>query len=366
MAFSGHVYYGTGKKLVRNKELNLIIQSPKSGTRMLTVQVDSSGRFSIDNLQFSDSVSVYFQVNEDGDKAKNIRLQLDGPAAPPGLSVVNLASVSQPMTTLDSVFQVWASKKADMDSAIRRYVNAKELKQIFIQGKSKDRALLQEMDDRYTFGLFSNTDGFSYDLVHHPEYLTELDVFNFLADRVPSLRLKGSFPHDTLQYRGDGVPALYLNELPATPEEVNNIPLSWIAYVKFIYPPFMGAYMGGPSGAVAVYLKKGDDLFANSYGLNRVTLQGYDSPRQFYAPLYDDVPNMLPTSSQDYRLTLTWQPIVTVNDSTRDATIQFYNNDHSHRFRIVAEGMDLSGRLLHFEQDVDAPISYSKSVAKGQ
>ena len=223
------------------------------------------------------------------------------------------------------------------------------------------------MDDRYTFGLFSNTDGFEFDLVHHPEYLYALDLFNFLADRVPSLRLRGSFPHDTLEFRGNGSPALYLNESPASIEELSGIPLSWIAYVKFIYPPFMGAYMGGPSGAVAIYLRKGDDLFTNSYGLNKVTLLGYDSPRQFYSPLYDDVSGMQPASSQDYRLTLTWQPAVTVNDSTQDATIQFYNNDHSHRFRIVAEGVDkVSGRMLHFEQDINGPFTYPKTVAKGQ
>ena len=367
LEFAGRVYYGTGRKLVRNKDLDLILQSSRADVGIRTVPIDSAGRFSLKGEQFSDSAVAYFQVNEEGNKGKNVRIQLEQPQVLPVFSNNLFGMLSPARAEPDPSFQVWADRKADADIAIRRFANAKELKQIFIQGKSKARIQLQELDDRYTFGLFSNTDGFSFDMVHNPEFYesgNDPNVFSFLAGRVPSLMLKGAFPRFTFSYRGTGSPALYLNELPTSAEQLNNIPLSWIAYVKFISPPFMGAPLGGANGAIAVYLRRGDDLFADRYGLNKVTLDGYNSPRQFYAPLYSKESNSSPSSASDYRLTLDWQPSVALNDSSQDAVVRFYNNDQCRHFRIVVEGMDDSGRLVHFERLVQSPAPPSiNSVA---
>ena len=365
--FSGLVYYGGTKKLVRNKDLNVILQSPQMGTALRTAWIDSVGHFVLKDLQFSDTAAAYFQVNEEGDKAKNVRLQLDMPKNMPHYVSMpsNMLSFTSAFSDNAKAFQTRVDEKADADIAIHRFANAKELKQIFIRGVSEERIQVKEMDDRYTFGLFSNTEGFSFDMVHHPEYCSYMDIFNFLEGRVPSLTIKGTFPKYDLKYRNNGCPALYLNELPITIDALSNIPISWIAYIKFIYPPFMGAFLGGPAGAIAIYLRRGNDLFADSYGLNRVTLKGYSNTREFYTPLYNGGSNSSSPSFPDYRLTLDWQPSVILNDSTQSATIKFYNNDNSSRFRVVAEGMDYSGKLLHFEEVVEMHPVYSNSMAAG-
>lgn len=348
LTFTGRAYYRNGKKLLRNRNLSVVVQSPELGTRVLVVPVDSVGRFVIQGLTFRDTASAYFQLNEQGEDSKDVQLQLDAPIR------VSYNVTRQAMTpgTKDSLFVDWASKKVDADVQVQRFLHAKELQQIFIKGKSKERAQLQALDDRYTFGMFSNTDGFSFDMMHHPEYTLHTDVFEFLGQSVPSLHVVGAPHHYQISYRAGGQPALYLNEMPATVEQLNDIPLDAIAYVKFIYPPFMGAFLGGADGAIAVYLRQGDDIFTESSGLNHVTLKGYNKPRRFYTPLYTTESPAFISSAPDYRLTLDWQPFVFVNGTDVKIPIRFYNNDHSRNVRIIVEGVDGSGRLLHFEQDV--------------
>lgn len=359
LTFTGRAYYKNGKKLLRNKELSVLIQSPEIGTRMLVVPVDSAGRFVIQGLTFKDTASAFFQLNEPGEESKDVQLQLDAPQ----LVAYNVTGQSWERSKKDPTFVDWASKKADADVQYRRFLHAKELQQIFIKGKSRERAQLQILDDRYTFGMFSNTDGFAFDMMHHPEYTLHTDVFEFLGQSVPSLHVVGAPHHYQISYRAGGQPALYLNEMPATVEQLNDIPLDAIAYVKFIYPPFMGAFLGGADGAIAVYLRQGDDIFTESNGLNHVALKGYSNSRQFYTPLYSGESSAFMPSAPDYRLTLSWQPAVAVNGTDVKVPIRFYNNDHSQHVRIVVEGVDKSGRLLHLETNLHESKEYSDLMA---
>ena len=346
----GRVFVAWGKKAIRSKDLNFVIDCPGAITSVQSAPIGSNGRFRLKNLVFFDTATAYFQVNEEGDNARNIRIELDPPPLPPANDFIPSGRDDRDPLSTDTIFQTVADKKAAADIAVHRFLHAKELKEIRIQGVSKERMQMQEMDDRYTFGMFSGGDGYSFDLIHHPELTNCSNVFDMLGGRVPGLTIKGEAPKFSCTFRGQGSPALYLDEMPTTEEVLNNLQMNTIAYVKFIPPPFMGAYLGGANGAIAVYLKRGADLFADDRTLNHIRLQGYSVTRRFYSPIYDEDPGLLPSSAPDYRLTLNWQPALFLNDSTRDARILFYNNDHCRRFRIVAEGMDASGRLLHFER----------------
>jgi TonB-dependent SusC/RagA subfamily outer membrane receptor len=69
---------------------------------------------------------------------------------------------------------------------------------------------------------------------------------------------------------------------------------------------------------------------------------GYNAPREFYAPKYDeDKPEYL---RPDFRSTLHWAPNVRT-DSTGKATISYWNTDAKANINIVAEGVAYQGGI---------------------
>jgi hypothetical protein len=53
-------------------------------------------------------------------------------------------------------------------------------------------------------------------------------------------------------------------------------------------------------------------------------------------------------------VTLAWEPLLFTTAGSRTLSLRFYNNDVCRHFRIVAEGMDEKGRLLHLEEVIGA------------
>jgi hypothetical protein len=77
-------------------------------------------------------------------------------------------------------------------------------------------------------------------------------------------------------------------------------------------------------------------------------LQGYTPVKEFYSPDYATIIN---TNTQpDLRTTLYWNPNIITNKTTPEQTIKFYNNDITRRFKIVLEGMNADGKLIHMEK----------------
>jgi hypothetical protein len=79
-----------------------------------------------------------------------------------------------------------------------------------------------------------------------------------------------------------------------------------------------------------------------------ITLHGYTPVKEFYSPDYATIVN---THTQpDLRTTLYWNPNIITNKTTPEQTIKFYNNDVTRRFKIVLEGMNDDGKLIHMEK----------------
>ena len=56
---------------------------------------------------------------------------------------------------------------------------------------------------------------------------------------------------------------------------------------------------------------------------------------------------------RDIRTTLYWNPQVTTTVLKNQLKIIFYNNDVSKSFRVIIEGMNKDGQLIHLEQIMD-------------
>jgi len=124
-----------------------------------------------------------------------------------------------------------------------------------------------------------------------------------------------------------------------------SMPISDIAYVKAIRPPFFGSPGGGSGGAIAIYTKKGKSNRGgndNAKGMEYAVLGGYSVFKEFYNPNYDK-----PTANfeSDNRTTLYWNPYVLTNKRSPRIKIEFYNNDSSKKLQLVLEGINSNGKL---------------------
>jgi len=111
---------------------------------------------------------------------------------------------------------------------------------------------------------------------------------------------------------------------------------------------FIGVGSGSPGGAIAVYTKEKFREEEKPDKLNYVAYNRYSITREFYSPDYSIAGVKHPAS--DNRTTLYWNPDVYTDSETRTIRLNFFNNDLSKKFKIVLEGFDAAGKLIHFEK----------------
>ena len=138
---------------------------------------------------------------------------------------------------------------------------------------------------------------------------------------------------------------IYLNEVEVDADILLTIPTAEIALVK-LFSSFAAAQGGGPGGALAIYTKKPELLKATSG--NAVTYTGYTSIKSFPDLNYEKDASLRDKS--DGRVTLFWRSNLFLNGTDSKLPIEFFNSDRAKRYRIVVEGMTITGRPLFFEK----------------
>jgi hypothetical protein len=350
LSYQGQAFTESGKKVVSNTLLSIFLRGNDSTKKFIIAPLDSSGNFTLDDLVFFDTATAYFQVNKKGYAGLNVQLKLKPKPTFP-LDPQAKWGVVFPAANTDTAFVGNSNREADLLAGLRRLQKAKELKEIVIKGHKKSP--LQEMEERYTSGMFTGGYGYGFDLVNDHTAGAYTDILSYLQGRVAGVTISGNYPNATVRYRG-GTPDFFLDEMNTTIDAIETVPVSEIAFVKVYQPPFFGSVGGGSHGAIAIYTKRGGDETIDEPGLKRLVLPGYTVFRQFYTPAYtpkDTGASALP----DYRITLDWLPYQFSGPGLGPVPIRFYNNDACRHIRIVAEGMDEDGKLLHFEQIVGVP-----------
>ena len=77
---------------------------------------------------------------------------------------------------------------------------------------------------------------------------------------------------------------------------------------------------------------------------------GYTATREFYSPDYLINPE---PEVDDIRTTLYWNPYILGSGKERKFSFTFYNSDVTHHIRIILEGIDENGKLIHLEKTID-------------
>ncbi|HLI93694.1 MAG TPA: hypothetical protein VKU83_08800, partial [Puia sp.] len=229
-------------------------------------------------------------------------------------------------------------------------IKAKTLAPAFVTARPKSAA--DKLDERYTSGMFSGGDAYSFDIMDDPTALGMTDIFQYLQGRVPGLLVNpgqgpGGVP--SLSWRG-GRPTLYLNEMQVDPSQLQSVSVPDVAYLKVFRPGSGVGFGGGSGGTIAVYTKKGGDsknTDPNFKGLPKTTLIGYSMPKEFYSPNYLENPQV---EKEDLRTTLYWKPYLMTDKDNSRVSVDFFNNDVTKKLRVVLEGFNENGKLTHIEQ----------------
>ncbi|MEO5908867.1 MAG: hypothetical protein ABIR50_01565, partial [Ginsengibacter sp.] len=344
LTLSGKIYGATPSQLRSAGEIILMVNQKKSGMHVLTTPVNIDGTFNDPSLILFDTARVYYQLP----KSKGLG----------DVSVQFLQNKLSPFSNNSKATGYFYNHLADT-SGNRYHIqlnNTAERELNYLKGKvlatveikARQKSTTEEMDKKYTSGLFSGGDAREFDLVNDPFALTSLDIFQYLQGKVAGLQINSSSNPPTLSWRG-GSPQLYVDEMSTTADMVSSVPVSDVAFIKVFQPPFMGGSGGGSGGAIAIYTRKGGDQKQEpGKGLSNNSVSGYTAIRQFYSPNYETFNEE--NEKKDLRSTLYWNPSVVTSPGRNKVTLTFYNNDITNSFRVVIEGMTKDGRLAHVAQ----------------
>lgn len=343
MKLQGKVY---GMETVRSggaAQLNLILANKDSSSSMYFVPVQKDGSFEEPNVFFFDTARVYYNLNNSNKTAGGVtQVQLSNGLLKkqPGSTIpVNQQPYMQ--TWSDSIALARMNMFLLEEEKLRKSMASATLQEVVVKAKTKSP--MQIIDEKYASGLFSGGDAYSFDLISDRSAMGAFNVLTYLQGKVAGLQISGSGSQMSMSWRG-GTPSLYLNEMISNVEMVQAIPVSDIAYIKVMRPPFFGAGGGGADGAIAIYTKKGGDEKRNDptkKGMETTILAGYSRFKEFYNPSYEKDA----TYDADTRSTLYWNPYVMTNKKTPRFRIEFYNNDFSKKLLLILEGINADGKM---------------------
>jgi len=329
-------------------QLTGILQTADSAKNFVHLPVDRNGKVFADGLVFYDNAKLFFNFNKknlsfdksmlivDNGLRKGYNKALLDSIIKKGITEINAATIANNININKMSLQ-----------AKRQMANSKMMETITVKAKAKTAK--DKMEEKYVSGLFSG-DAKGFDLVNDPLASSYMDIFQYLQGKVAGLQITTGAGVPSLSWRG-GTPVLYLNEMQTDADMISSTPVSDIAYVK-VFRPGESMVSGGGGGVIAIYTRRGGDapVTSDSKGLSYVQMMGYSPVKEFYSPDYA-VPNER-DAYDDVRTTLYWNPSIILDKTRRRLRVKFYNNDITKRFRIVMEGLNVEGKLIHVEKEI--------------
>jgi hypothetical protein len=344
LSIQGNVF-GLSPSRLSGKTLTGILQSSNRGSSsIVSIPVNQDGSFMLSGLYFFDTVKLFYQFNEDKNKALTTAATFkfnNSFVKYPSLEPQALANLYYPYSIPKEILLKSISQN-DINLAQLKRQNIKVLETVTVVGKQK--SLAEKLDKEYTSSLFSSMNARVFATDDDPFAKSARTVLDYLRGKVPGLNIPMGF--DGQVTRRGSVVGLFLDEMDADVSLLESISMADVALVKVFDPPFIGARGGGPGGAVAVYTRKGGSRYP-SQGLTSTTLYGYSAIKEFYVPDYEN--NAAP-AGRDLRTTLYWNPFLLFDGNNKRITIPFFNNDNCKRIRVVIEGLNEVGQLTREEK----------------
>ncbi len=338
-------------RIAKDESMNVILQYRDSSSNMLSIPYTSNSKFKLPGLVFFDTVKTFYSFNLNKNLSNEAAIVIKNGLYVGGKKIKPF-TLSLPVWSPDDSSLVRKSRQVFAEIARLQSQDKKIQNLEVVTVRRRVKSDKEKLDEEYSSGLFSGGNATIFDLMDDPSTYGSMDIFMFLQGRVAGLQVSNTQgPTPTLSWRGS-TPGIYLNEIETDAGSIKNIAVNDIAMVKVFSPGSAGAMGNGTGGVIAVYTKKGASRKPDPSikGLEMVRITGYSVKREFYSPDYLINPE---PETDDIRTTLYWNPNLQTNIGKRTVSIPFYNSDVTHKIRIILEGFNADGKLIHLEKIIE-------------
>lgn len=336
------------KVTVDGGTLNLLIEPEDSVSQAYNIAIDEKGMFKIDSLVFSGKSKLFYAYQDKKGRTKKVLLQLDENS----LGSLQTAALKQYPELIKTELNSDLPETRDMDIAAKAD-KVKELENVKVVSNIYKRPI-DAVNDKYTTGVFKSMGKDNIDNITDPVNDKAMNAVDFIKNRIQQLELSTSGfvnrKNFSLISGQKWAVGIFINEQPATITQLRVMRADDIALVKFFEAGFVGVGSSSPGGALAVYTKE-RQTENTPEKLDFFEFTGYSMTKEFFNPDYSSVdPDK---AKPDYRTTLYWNPNVFTEPGNNSFKFKFYNNDFSKKFRVIMEGFDAQGRLIHSERVIE-------------
>lgn len=328
--------------------LNLLIEPEDSVSQTYNIVIDEKGMFKIDSLVFSGKSKLFYAYQDKKGRTKKVLLQLDENS----LGSLQTAALKQYPELIKTELNNDLPETRDMDIAAKAD-KVKELENVKVVSNIYKRPI-DAVNDKYTTGVFKSMGKDNIDNITDPVNDKAMNAVDFIKNRIQQLELSTSGfvnrKNFSLISGQKWAVGIFINEQPATITQLRVMRADDIALVKFFEAGFVGVGSSSPGGALAVYTKE-RQTENTPEKLDFFEFTGYSMTKEFFNPDYSSVDPE--KAKPDYRTTLYWNPNVFTEPGNNSFKFKFYNNDFSKKFRVIMEGFDAQGRLIHSERVIE-------------
>jgi hypothetical protein len=341
LSINGKINDIKSNRLIAGSYATIIVETPDSSRVMMPLTIDKNGRFFRDGLIYYGDAKLYFKFTDKRLAAGKPKISIDN-----GLvnNFIYPFMKPAPDTSITADAPPLQLSKRLQDYMLQ-LKNTRQLKEVQI--KSKGISQEKKIDKVYTASVFK--DGISTNILvgNDPRATNYGSLFQYLQGKIPGIVIRdplGDVP--SIVWRNDPV-AFFLNNFSSSAADIRNTPMMDVEYVK-IYDPSMGGAFGAYGGVISVYTKRGKGFSFDDKNNKMLPLPGYTPVKEFFSPDYATAATAV--AKPDLRTTLYWNPNIVMDNEKREYLIKFYNNDVTRKFKIVLEGMNFDGKLVHIEK----------------
>jgi hypothetical protein len=341
LSINGKINDIKSNSLIAGSYATIIIETPDSSRVMMPLTIDKHGRFFRDGLIYYGDAKLYFKFTDKRLATGKPKISIDN-----GLinNFIYPFMKPAPDTGITADAPPLQLSKRVQDYMLQ-LKNTRQLKEVQI--KSKGISQEKKIDKVYTASVFK--DGISTNLLvgNDPRATNYGSLFQYLQGKIPGIVIRdplGDVP--SIVWRNDPV-AFFLNNFSSSAADIRNTPMMDVEYVK-IYDPSMGGAFGAYGGVISVYTKRGKGFSFDDKNNKMLPLPGYTPVKEFFSPDYATAATAV--AKPDLRATLYWNPNIILDKEKQEYLIKFYNNDVTRKFKIVLEGINFDGKLVHIEK----------------
>ncbi len=351
VSLSGSVKDERTNEPLSGGKLNILLEAEDSTSQTYEVDVDAKSKFKMDSLVFRGKANFFYAYIGSNGKQKDVLVFVD---EDPMKKIVSFVPQDMAKNNIERSAAVIQNKR-DIDTRYQyvksRLEQEKELEKVTVQAKSGKKPF-DIVNEKYTTGVFRSPGKVNLDNINEPANDKSLNVVDYIKNSVQQIEIQGgrfvnrkNFSLMTGQKWAVGI---FLNETPTDISLLRTIRVQDVALIKFYEAGFIGVGSGSPGGAVAVYTKEKFKEDEPIDKLRHFEYNGYSITKEFYSPDYSaaDAKRTLP----DNRTTLYWNPDIYTDTETKSVKLNFFNNDFSKKIKIVVEGFDAAGKLIHLEK----------------